>query len=204
MGGRSVERGRLASPAPIRRIQQDSYRAGVGGVAEGEVGEAVAVEVPGHRQARRKQARIVAAGGLDMAADFNGDGLPDLAVGNATDPGTVSVLINAPDWGGAYRPRPPRTPVPHRALPSRPQRDGVAAMTAASRPQAVSSLPLTSTDLHPNLVPQSSVPTEMGQPAQPQAAVAPRAVLTARHAQEAVFERWVDPVVDVLAWNLVR
>jgi hypothetical protein len=29
-------------------------------------------------------------------------------------------------------------------------------------------------------------------------------VLTARHALEAVFERWADPVVDVLAWNLAR
>jgi hypothetical protein len=142
--------------------------------------------------------------GLSVAGDFNGDGFPDLAFGNATDPGTVTVLLNAADWDGGCRPHPPHTPVPDRAFPSRPQREGVAALVAASRPQAVSSLSLTSTDVHPNLVQQSSLPTETGQPAQPQAAVAPRAVLTARHAQDAVFERWADTVLDLLAWSLVR
>jgi hypothetical protein len=142
--------------------------------------------------------------GLSVAGDFNGDGFPDLAFSNATDPGTVSVLINAADWDGGCGPHPPRTSVPDRALPSQPQREGVAALVAASRRQAVSSLPLTSTDVHRSLVQQSSVPTETGQPVQPQAAVAPRAVLTTRHAHETVFERWGDPVVDVLAWNLAR
>jgi hypothetical protein len=39
-----------------------------------------------------------------VAADFNGDGYPDLAVGNFTA-GDISVLINAADWSA------PRTPV---------------------------------------------------------------------------------------------
>jgi hypothetical protein len=33
-----------------------------------------------------------------VAADFNGDGFPDLAVANNSVPGTVSVLLNAADW----------------------------------------------------------------------------------------------------------
>jgi hypothetical protein len=33
-----------------------------------------------------------------VAADFNGDGFPDLAVANDGTPGTVSVLLNAADW----------------------------------------------------------------------------------------------------------
>ena len=35
-----------------------------------------------------------------MPGDFNGDGFPDLAVANYTDPGMLSVLLNAADWGG--------------------------------------------------------------------------------------------------------
>jgi hypothetical protein len=142
--------------------------------------------------------------GLSVAADFNGDGFPDLAFGNATDPGTVTVLLNAADWSGGRQAAPLHRPASHRAVPSRSPLEGVAAMTAASRPQAVFSLALTSTDLRSNPVPQSSVPTETGQPAQPQATVAPRSVSMARHAQDAVFERWSDPVLDVPAWNLVR
>jgi hypothetical protein len=33
-----------------------------------------------------------------VAADFNGDDFPDLAIANYTTPGTVSVLLNAADW----------------------------------------------------------------------------------------------------------
>jgi hypothetical protein len=33
-----------------------------------------------------------------VAADFNSDGFPDLAVANFNTPGTVSVLLNAADW----------------------------------------------------------------------------------------------------------
>jgi hypothetical protein len=44
--------------------------------------------------------------------DFNGDGFPDLAVADTNGgnfPGSVSVLINAADWGGGPAPaRPPR------------------------------------------------------------------------------------------------
>jgi hypothetical protein len=44
-----------------------------------------------------------AAGGYPYSlapGDFNGDGFPDLAVANAFFPGTISVLLNAADWGG--------------------------------------------------------------------------------------------------------
>jgi hypothetical protein len=34
-----------------------------------------------------------------------------------------------------------------------------------------------------------------------EAAFTPRLLVPARHAQDAVFERWGDPVVDGLAWN---
>ena len=44
-----------------------------------------------------------------VAADFNGDGHPDLAVGNFTA-GDISVLINAADWPA------PRTPARHLSL----------------------------------------------------------------------------------------
>jgi hypothetical protein len=133
--------------------------------------------------------------------DFNGDGFPDLAV--VTGDG-VSVLINAADWGGGPGPAPPSRPGLHRPIPSQPQIEPVAALLAVSKPQTQHALSLTFTDLPPNSVHQWPLEMETGQPARPEATFAPTPIVTAWHAQDAVFERWGDPVVDGLAISLLR
>jgi hypothetical protein len=131
--------------------------------------------------------------------DFNGDGYPDLAVANSTDPGAVTVLLNAADWGGGAGAAPPPTPAlpprAHRQLPMR----AVSVLVAGAQPQGLPLRSLISADDRSNALQQSPVETAAGQLTKPTAPLSPRPLLTVRHAQDAIFERWSDPVVDMLA-----
>ena len=72
-----------------------------------------------------------------------------------------------------------------------------------SKTQALLLLALSSTDCRSNLVRQWPVETEIGQPPLPEATLTPRPHFAARHAQDAVFERWSDRVLNVLAWDVL-
>jgi len=121
--------------------------------------------------------------------------------GNGYDPGNVSILLNAADWAGPG-PAPPGRPPLHRPALSQQQGEPVTVLVAVSKPQAEYPLSMISADFQPNAVRQLPVETKTGQPAHPEATLTPRSMLTARHAQDAVFEGWGDRVLDVLAWNL--
>jgi len=127
--------------------------------------------------------------------DFNGDGFPDLAAANApirgNGLGTVTVLLNAADWGGGQAAVPP----------SESARQPTVISPLPIDPFSLRSLSLTTTDLQPNRVPQWPVETEVGQPG---ATSASRPLLATRHAQDAVFERWDDLPPDVLELNRLR
>jgi hypothetical protein len=133
--------------------------------------------------------------------DFNGDGFPDLAV--AVHPpfeprGTVSILLNAADWGGPVPP-PPGRPSLHRPVPSQPQFEAAATMLARLKSQPD---PTLLTDVQPSLLQQWTVETGCGQRDRSETtSTIRRPMLTARHAQDAVFEAWCDGVQDALAWS---
>jgi len=146
--------------------------------------------------------RGFSGGGPDVVPvplDFNGDGFPDLAI---TTVSGVTVLLNAADWGGGgAAAAPPRRPGLHRPVFSQPQMDSFAAVLATSENQADHPLALSFTDLQAHALRQSPLETERGQAAGGQATIASRQTPMVRHAQDAVFERWNDGVLDVLAWN---
>jgi len=133
--------------------------------------------------------------------DFNGDSFPDLAVAAGE---SVTVLLNAANRGGGHAAAPPRRPAHHRPAPSQARMEPVAALLAASNPQAEHPLSLTFVDLPPSPVRQWPLRTETVQLGDPEAGLTPRPMLTARHAQDAVFERWGYAIVDALAMDLLR
>jgi hypothetical protein len=97
---------------------------------------------------------------------------------------------------------PSRASALHRPVPSQPQMEPVATLLAPSKPQGEHALSLNYSDLSANPVPQSPLEARTGQPPHSPAALASRPIFTARHAQDAVFERWGDGVLDVLTCGL--
>jgi hypothetical protein len=63
---------------------------------------------------------------------------------------------------------------------------------------------LTSTGRPQQSTQQAPIAADSGGPSEHESRSMPTSVATLRHAPEAVLERWVDPVVDVLALNLLR
>jgi hypothetical protein len=114
--------------------------------------------------------------------DLNGDGFPDLAITTASG---VTVLLNAADWGGGGAGAPP----PRRPAFNPP-------VLSATQAESVGAVPLllSLTELPPSATPQSPLEMERGQPDH-----ASRPVLSVRLAQDALFEKWNDGVLDVLA-----
>ena len=80
----------------------------------------------------------------------------------------------------------------------------VAALLAASKTQAERPLRLAFADRPPNPVRQWPREMVTGQAARPEATLTPRPIFTARHAQDALFERWDDKILGVPAWNFLR
>ena len=115
------------------------------------------------------------------AGNFNGDNYPDLALVNNFSPGTVTILINAADWGGG------QAAVPARRLHAR--RDAASALFLASSMQSLRSLPVVPANLPPSSAPQAPLDTHIGQPVDHEAS-ASRPRFTVRHPQDAVFEKW--------------
>src|SRR5207237_10180112 len=101
-------------------------------------------------------------------------------------------------------PAPPRGSALHRPVPRQPQTDPVAALLAASKTQAERPLRLAFADRPPNPVRQWPREMVTGQAARPEATLTPRPIFTARHAQDALFERWDDKILGVPAWNFLR
>jgi hypothetical protein len=127
-----------------------------------------------------------------VTGDFNGDGFPDVAVTNLSN--DVSILLNDGAWNGPGA-APPRSAALRQPVLDQLQIETVAAPTAASKLEAQQPLSVAFTDLQAHAVRPS---TEYSQPARAQATIASRPMLTARHVQDAVFERWGDGVLDVL------
>jgi hypothetical protein len=127
--------------------------------------------------------------------DFNGDGFPELAVASSpyfTSSGTVTVLLNAADWGRGPAPAPLGRDSPHRPVASKPRIEPAVAMLTAPKPQAESRFPLTCTDPQPSPLRHSPLEIETGQQDPTEAAFPETPMLTSRHAEDAVFERWGD------------
>jgi hypothetical protein len=160
--------------------------------------------------------------------DFNGDGFPDVAVGNGYPSNTVSVLLNAADWGAGTpappsRDRPPAFhPAAHSSLlkkapesqktqgfwpvipvfeqaDSRSLLDPVFAELLTSQPQGA--LPSSVVSSEGPVAPAKQIAPMIasGQPSRPEVSPTPFPIVTARHAGDAVFEGWSDPLADVLA-----
>jgi hypothetical protein len=72
------------------------------------------------------------------------------------------------------------------------------------RNPTVARTPLTFTDLPPSPMRQWLMETEAGQPAHSEARFTTRSFFTVRQAQDAMFERCGDKVLDMLSWNLWR
>ena len=77
--------------------------------------------------------------------------------------------------------------------------EAVSVLVAASQAQGLPLGSLISTHHQPNALQQVPAKTVAGQFAQPPAPLTPRPRFTVRHAEDAIFERWSDPVVDLLA-----
>jgi FG-GAP-like repeat len=151
-------------------------------------------------------AQSYAAGGYPISivvGDFNGNGYPDLAVADYSS-NTVTVLMNAADWGGRPSPGPAavqtRGPFIRPLVPNRAQLRTVATSLVAWKAETAGVL--TFPDLPPRLVLHWPPRAETGQPVQAEAAFIPRPMLTIRHARDAVFERWGDSVLDETAWDV--
>src|SRR5439155_4122902 len=110
---------------------------------------------------------------------------------------TLTVLLNAVDWGG-HAATPPRRPALHWPVPSRPQNEPAASLLTASKPQAELPLSMSFTDLQPNAMRFLSVETETGHTASPKATFVPLRIFAARLAQDVVFEKWMQWSNEVL------
>ena len=77
----------------------------------------------------------------------------------------------------------------------------VFALLAASQSRAVQPFLRAATDLRPDPVRQWPVETETDQLALLKATSTPTSIITARRAQDIVFERWCDGVVGVPMWT---
>jgi hypothetical protein len=130
--------------------------------------------------------------------DFNGDGVPDLAVVNTDPDDTVTVLLNAVDWGGGPS-RVPRSSHPterFHTIAARLNWQFPGAPADTHPPRAFVLAPQLATELPPLLVPAAPVA----------AGTRPRALhlvsrpdprLEAfRHATDALFKDWADPIED--------
>jgi hypothetical protein len=103
---------------------------------------------------------------------------------------------------GSGAARPP-TPTFHRSIPSQALIEPVPTRPGSSNAQVHDQYTVTFMDLPPNPVQLPLVIWETPGPAQPEPAQRPKLIGTARHAQDAGFERWSDPVVGVSPWNLL-
>jgi hypothetical protein len=142
-----------------------------------------------------------AAGGYPTAivvGDFNGNGYPDLAVADYSS-NTVTVLLNAADWGGGPPPGPapilPHRPFIHRAAPNRPQREP-AARLAAPNPQG-DRLPFSpAPEVLPGSMEQWLPKMETREQAPRTAAFNQRPLFAAKHLRDSLFELLGDPVLE--------
>jgi hypothetical protein len=154
-----------------------------------------------------RTAQIYAVGSAPISVavgDLNGDHYPDLVIANEFAAGTVTVLLNAADWGGGPAPVPPSRPGLHRPVPNQAHIKLIAAFLAVSQAQAEHPLAQTFPDLLPSPARQWPLEMETGQSANLEAIFSPRSMVTARHAQDTVFQGWGDGLLDNLAWNLSR
>jgi hypothetical protein len=133
--------------------------------------------------------------------DFNGDSFPDLAAVDA-QLNTVTVLLNAGNGGGGQAAAPPSGPGLRPVVPRQLDREFVPPLLPASKALAQPLIALPLPDLRPNPVQRQSVAMETNLFGQPEVTPGPRPLLTARHAQDAVFEQWDEGGVDALAWNM--
>jgi hypothetical protein len=136
--------------------------------------------------------------------DFNGDGFPDLAVANYAS-ATVSVLLNAVDWPGGSpgaRSQPSPSAI-HGIARSQGFLDPLSAHLTVHDSQALAQGPLTATDLQLEPAPQVPVATHGDQSGAPEAASNPQLFVAARHAPDAAFEGWADPLGDLRAMSLL-
>jgi hypothetical protein len=79
--------------------------------------------------------------------------------------------------------------------------ESIAALLAALKPQAQSSLSVPFVQLA-DKARELLVETKIGEAAYPEATLAPRPLFQTRHAREASFEASADPMADELAWSL--
>ena len=131
---------------------------------------------------------------VDVVGNFNGDGFPDLAVGNS---GGVVILLNAADWGGGHAAPPSRRPPVHFTHLGEAPPELVFASIITTRYEAQSLPSSISADHEFNPAWPWPMQTASGQPAYAEANFPQRAPLKARHTQDAVFDRWGDPLVDL-------
>jgi hypothetical protein len=133
-----------------------------------------------------------------VAGDFDGNGAPDLAVANYASSGsaTVTVLLNAADWGGRSMPDLSNST---RFTQSQPYPDSLAVQLLA-QPHAILQLP------GAELPPTPAWPAAADETPQsdPREAISTSASVAALgHSQDAVFEDWIDPLVDSVGLSLV-
>jgi hypothetical protein len=136
--------------------------------------------------------------------DFNGDGYPDLALPNYVSTGTVTIFLNAADWGGGHAAVPPGKPGGRPASHHQRPLQMVLTLRAGSQSQTIDPIHMALTDIQSNLVPPWPLQTQTGQPSYAAAAFAPWTMFTARPAQDVVFEPWGDPAADMISWNWLK
>jgi streptogramin lyase len=109
--------------------------------------------------------------------------------------------LNAADWGagGAGIPSKTRLPALHRTAHGQTHLDPLFAEFIPPQAQATLRSCLVSGD-QPAAAVQRAVPKiALGQPSQAEAIFTPLSMITARHTQNAIFEEWGEPLLNVLA-----
>jgi hypothetical protein len=137
--------------------------------------------------------------------DFNGDGFPDLAVANDNNADTVSVLLNAADWGGGSPGTQSqlRQSAMHHPAPSPALLDPLSARHTVNDSEALTQPSGMATDFQPQFASRPPVTMEGGQSGVPKAASNPRPLATAPHARDAAFQGWGDTLGDLLPISLL-
>src|SRR5207248_11672267 len=107
------------------------------------------------------------------------------------------ILLNAADWSGGHPVPRPRGPSLHLTHPGQAPPELVFA-SIITTPYEAQGLPSSiSTDHEFSPAWQWPAPAVSRQPAYAEANSAQRAPLKAPHAQDAVFDRWGDPLADI-------
>jgi hypothetical protein len=166
--------GYAVGAGPSSVVVEDFNRDGIPDVAVANLAGTVSVLL-GNGDGTFQLAQDYLAGPVPTSlavGDFNGDGYPDLVVANDANSATVSILLNRADWGGGQASPPPGAPSLPPTAHRQPPIEAVLAIVARS------------------------------QAAIPEGIILSRPLFTARHAQDAVFERWGDEVLNVLAMHV--